>query len=76
MIDRRDLVSSVSSRRGIESGLPVKFGRALLIDRGVVFAGNRASAMAGDVDMGSSSGDGDREAFLFRDDDGVDTAEL
>lgn len=39
-----------------------------------MLAGNRALAMAGDVDMGSSSGEGDREAFLFRDDDGVDTA--
>jgi hypothetical protein len=39
-----------------------------------VLAGNRALAMAGDVDMGSSSGEGDREAFLFRDDDGLDTA--
>lgn len=73
--DRRDLASRVSSKRGIESGLPVRFGRALLIDRGVVLVGNRALAMAGEVDsMGSSSGDGEREAFLFRDDDGVDTA--
>lgn len=57
----------------MESGLPVKFGRTLLIIRGVVLLGKRALAMAGDVDMGSSSGDGESEAFLFRDDDGLDT---
>lgn len=73
--DRRDLASRVSNKRGIESGLPVRFGRALLIDRGAVFVGNRAFAMAGEVDIGSSSGDGDREAFLFREEDGVDTEE-
>lgn len=72
-IDRRDLVSSVSRRRGIESGLPLRFDRALLVDRGVVFTGNRALAMAGEDDMVSSSGGGDKEAFLFRDEDGVDT---
>ncbi len=58
----------------MESGLPVRFGLALLIDRGVVFVGNRALAMLGEIDMVSSSGDGDREAFLLRDEDGVDTA--
>lgn len=73
-IDRRDLESSVSRRRGIESGLPVRLGRALLIDRGVGLAGSRALVMAGEVDMGSSSGDGDVDAFLFLDvEDGVDT---
>jgi hypothetical protein len=76
MTDRRDFASRVSSRRGMESGLPVKFGRALLMVRGVVLVGKRALAMAGEVDMGSSSGDGEREAFLFRDDDGLDTVKM
>ena len=61
----------------MESSLPVRFGRARLIDRGVVFVGNRALAMPGEVDIVSSSGDGDKEAFLFLDDDdGVDTARM
>jgi hypothetical protein len=76
MTERRDLASRVSSKRGMESGLPVKFGRALLMVRGVVLVGKRALAMAGEVDMGSSSGDGEREAFLFRDDDGLDTVKM
>ena len=76
MTDRSDLASSVSSKRGIERGLPVRFGRALLIDRGVVLAGSRALARAGEVDMRSSSGVGDREAFLFRDEDGLDTTRM
>jgi hypothetical protein len=76
MTDRRDLASRVSSKRGMESALPVRFGRALLIVRGVVLVGRRALAMAGEVDMGSSSGDGEREAFLFRDDDGLDTGRM
>jgi hypothetical protein len=54
-------------------GLPVRFGRAFLMDRGVVFVGSLAFAIAGEVDMSSSSGDGDKEAFRFRDEDGVDT---
>jgi hypothetical protein len=60
----------------MESGLPARFGRALLIDRGVVFVGNRALVMPGEVDMVSSSGDGDNEAFLLRDEEGVDTADI
>ena len=56
----------------MESGLPVRFGLALLIDRGVVFAGNRALTMPGEVDMVSSSEEGDNEAFLLRDEEGVD----
>lgn len=32
--------------------------------------------MAGEVDIGSSSGDGDKEAFRFRDEDGLDTTRL
>lgn len=38
--------------------------------------GSRALDMAGEVDMGSSSGDGDSEAFRFRDEDGVDTTRM
>lgn len=73
--DRRDLASRVSSKRGMESGLPVRFGRDRLIDRGVVLVGSRAFGMAGEVDMGSPSGDGDREAFLLREEEGVATGE-
>lgn len=58
----------------MESGLPVRFDRGFLVDRGIGFVGKRALAMAGEVDMASSSGDGESEAFLFRDEDGVDTA--
>jgi hypothetical protein len=60
----------------MERGLPVRFGRGLLIDRGVMLVGRRALAMAGEVDMGSSSGDGESEAFLLREDDGLDTVRL
>lgn len=73
--DRRELASRVSSKRGMESGLPVRFGRDRLIDRGVVLVGSRAFGMAGEVDMGSPSGDGDREAFLLREEEGVATGE-
>ena len=50
----------------------MRFGRARFIERGVVVDGSFAFEIAGEVLMGSSSGEGEGEAFRFRD-DGVDT---
>ena len=66
-------LSSVSSSRGTVRGFPVRFDLDLLIDLGVV-VGRRALESAGDVDMGSSSGPGEGEAFRFREEERVDTA--
>lgn len=60
--DRNESLSSVSSRRSTESGLPVKLERIFFLDPGAI--GNRAFDMAGDVVI-SSSRSGDGEAFRF-----------
>lgn len=68
MMLRSESVSSVSSSRSSDRGLPSKFVRTLLRDKGCN-VGNRALDIDGDVVISSSSEDG--EAFLFRLVDGV-----
>ena len=67
-------MSSVSRRRSTDSGRPVRFARILFLDVGASVCGSRAFEGTGDEFMGSSSGIGDGEAFLFREEDVVDTA--
>lgn len=66
-------MSSVSKSRETESGFPVRFGLARLIDLGAGVCGRWALERDGDTVIGSSSSVGD--AFRFLEDDGVDTIE-
>ena len=71
--DRRDSLSSVSSRRSTDSGRPARFGRILFLELGTSVCGSRALDGTGDEFIGSSSGMGEGEAFLLREEAVVDT---
>ena len=70
---RSESLSSVSSSRSTESGLPVRFGRAFFLDDGGT--GSRAFERAGDVVI-SSSRSGEGEAFRFLEGLAEDTANV
>lgn len=57
------------------SGLPARFARILFLELGAFVDGSRAFDGTGDEFIGSSSGMGEGEAFLLREEPAVDTRE-
>ena len=66
-------MSRVSRRRSTASGLPARFARILFLELGAIADGSRAFDGTGDEFIGSSSGMGEGEAFLLREEPAVDT---
>lgn len=71
--DRKDSVSRVSRSRSTDNGRPARFGRILFLELGTSVCGRRAFDGTGEEFIGSSSGIGEGEAFLFLEEPVVDT---
>lgn len=71
--DRSDSVSRVSRSRSTANGRPARFARILFLELGASVCGSLAFDGTGDEFIGSSSGFGDGEAFLLREEPAVDT---
>lgn len=66
-------MSRVSSSRSTDSGRPARFARTLFLELGASVGGKRAFDGTGDEFIGSSSGIGEGEAFLLREEPAADT---